>query len=206
MANALPHRPDQLKEAERLAKDAQFLGQKVLSAKTITMAPILVNNLLNIKGDGPLSEGAADIRILRSDGKFTGSLAKDISVSQEMLTDEMLNAMTLGFVSEMEFQVTQIKGLTFELTDEDHADMNDYPIQGHTCEEISAYMHGNFKYEIEGLLSSPLVGDSQINALPEFIGAAITRFGYKCSNAVDEAYFAGVQLALRGVAKAIGAA
>jgi hypothetical protein len=206
VANALPHRPEQIKQAEDLAEEARFLGKKVFSVPTITIAPALVENLYELGDNGPIGEAASDIRALRKDSRFNQALTQDLAISQEIITDAMLDALAAGYVSEMDFQVTQITGLTYKLTDNDALDMHDYPIQGHTCAEISEFMHQSLRYEIEGLLASPLVGDFQISTLPDFIGAAMTRFGDKCANAIDEAYFAGIQMALRGVAKAIGVA
>lgn len=205
MANALPHKPEQLQEAESLADEARFVGKKVFSAPTITLAPVLINGLIDKKDAVPMSEVAGDVRLLRTDGRFNRALTADLDISEEIIADRMLHAMSKGYASEMEFQVTQIKGLSYEVTDQDHADMRDYPIQGHTCAEISNYMHRGLRYEIEGLLASPLVGDIQADSLPTFIGSSMQRFGDRCAGAVDEAYFAGVQMALRGVVKAMGA-
>ncbi len=117
---------------------------------------------------------------------------------------DMLDALRQGYSSEMAFQITQIEGLSSSVTGNDLSNMRDYPIQGHTCAEISAYMHNSLRYEISGLLAMPLVGGTDIDTLIGLMGSASQRFGDRCGSAVEEAFYAGTQMAIRGIAVALG--
>jgi hypothetical protein len=203
--NALPHRKDQADAAARLGERAAATGRRVLSSDTLAAAYTSVTKALNVKGDGPINAAATDVRALRADDGFNSKLNTDLADNQGQITSQMLAAMEQGYTSELDFQVGQIKGLHYNVTSRDRADMADYPIQGHTCAEISRYMHDGLRYELTGLLYSPLNGDSSVKTLASLLGAATNRFGDRCSGAVQEAFYAGVQMALRGVADAMGA-
>lgn len=176
----------------------------VLSKPTLEAARALVAKVLENSGAGPIGEAAGDVRVLRTDLTLNGNLLGDLDYSQMALTEAMLSALEQGCVDEMAHQVTAIRGLTFSVTSQDREDMAAYPVQGHTCDEISQYLHDNLRYEVSGMLASPLVGDSQLDSLPQLLGDLSTRFGARCATAVAEAYFAGVQMAIRGIAGAMG--
>lgn len=205
MANALPHRETLALVAKGLGEDARLLGVQALSGATMAAATKLVGSVLANSGAGPVGEAAGDVRTLRMDPAFNMSMMRDLTKSQQKMTEKMLLALEAGYSDEMAFQITQIAGLSFTVTDADRRDMRDYPIQGHTCAEISQYMHNSIRYEVTGLLSSPLTGDSEVSTLNDLLAVAANRFGDRCSTAVQEAYYAGTQMALRGVATALGA-
>ncbi len=205
MANVLPHKVEQAQAASTLGDEAQALGVAVISKATADFAVQLVKRVIEYSGGGPIGEAAGDVRVLRRDPDFNTSLNKDLKLSELTMTARMLEALEMGYRQEMDFQVTQIKGLSYRITDADRRDFADYPIQGHTCAEISRYTHDAIRYEVTGLLGAPLVGDSQVGIMPELLGQAAKRFGDRCYSSVVEAFYAGTQMALRGVATALGA-
>ncbi len=203
MPNALPHREIQAAAAAGFGEEAQALGRRVLSLNTLTAAQALVSMILTDSGAGPIGEAAGDVRTLRSNGGFNVPLMRDLNTSTVALAKLMLQALEKGYIAEMEYQVTQFKGLSYSVTEMDRIDMRDYPVQGHTCAEISVQMHNSFRYQVVGLLSAPLVGDISAQAMNANVGAAVDKFADNCGSAAEEAYFAGTQMAIRGVAAAI---
>ncbi len=205
MVDLTTHRREQLLAASSLGETARLLGVHALSSSTVAAASSLVGSVFHQAGGVPLDQAAGDVKALRNDVQFNVSLAKDLSNSQNILTGKMLHSLEAGFESEMVYQKDNIPGLTSEVTAQDRADMKNYPLQGHTCAEISQYVHNAIRYEVTGLLGLPLVGGSAVATLPDQLGELAQRFGRRCALTVEEAYFAGIQMALRGVATALAA-
>lgn len=204
MADVLPYKRVQAAEAASFSEEARSLGKRVFSARTLAAAQATVLRLMAVSGGSPLGEAASDVRALRGGSEYVSSLALDLYPSDVALRQLMLDAMARGYESEGRNQAKAVKGLTVTVTDQDRRDMEDYPIQGHRIFEISRHMHEAVRYEADGLLAGPLVGDANPNTVSLLLGDLATRFGDRCAVAVGEAYYSGVQMAMRAVASAIG--
>jgi hypothetical protein len=197
------HKAVQADQADKLGVDATKIGRRVLSSTTTTVAQRVVLKLTESKTRAPLGEATADVSELRSSPDLTTSLDDDLAASQDAVLELLLEAMEEGLESEMHWQTTQVKGLTWRTSALDLAALAGYPIQGHTAFEMSSYMHNQLRYEVEGLTAAPLDGSSVVTSVPEALGDLSRRFGDRVASAVREAYFAGVQLGLRTTAEAI---
>lgn len=203
MPNALPHKEEQAVEAQRLADEGRTVGLRCLATATLYLAQKAVASVTGSTSDVFLREAVRDLQAVRNEPEFLRALDADLSASTDAVEQLLVEAMSDGLEREMAFLVTQFKGMSFEMTDLERIQMHGYPIQGHTVAEISKYMHSGLRYEIDGALASPLVGDSSVKSVPQFLGAIVQRFSDRVSGAVQEAYYAGVQLASRMAAQAV---
>lgn len=203
MADFSKHKAAQTASASQLADAARKVGVRALASSTIVLAEKAVAAALSSTTEVTLGEAAKDLRQIRSDPAFIDALDTDIAQSQEAAEELMLEAMEEGLQSEMAWQATQIQGLKWEMTEADRMLLAAYPIQGHTPKEVSKYMHEQLRYEVFGIMASPLDGSSPLGSMQQTIGSVVTRFGDRVAGAVDEAYFAGVQLGMRTTAEAI---
>jgi len=201
--NALPHKEDEAKEAQRLADSAHAVGMQCLTTSTLYLAQHAVSIVYDSAAEVSLKEAAKDLQSIRHDPAFVRAMNDDITASTDAVEELLLEAMEDGLEREMAFQVTQFKGMSFKLTTAERELMHGYPIQGHTCGEISRFMHSSLRYETDGVLGGPLVGDSSVKAVPQYLGGVVTRFADRVSAAVQEAFYAGVHLATRMTAQAV---
>ncbi len=203
MPNALPHKEDEAKQAQRLADSAHAVGMQCLTTSTLYLAQHAVSIVYDSAAEVSLKEAAKDLQAIRHDPAFVRAMDDDITASIDAVEELLLEAMEDGLESEMAFQVTQFKGMTFKISIAEREQMHGYPIQGHTCNEISAFMHNSLRYETDGVLGGPLVGDSSVKAIPQYLGGVVNRFADRVSSAVQEAFYAGIQLAMRMTAQAV---
>lgn len=206
MADFSAHKAAQAANADRLGEEAARIGRRVLSATTLEVARRAVASVTETTTRAPLGETSADVADLRSSMLLTDALDEDIVGSQDAVLELLLEAMEDGLDSEMRWQVTQIKGLTWDLSPVDRGMLPGYPIQGHTAAEMSAYMHDQLRYEVNGITAAPIDGSSLVASIPEQLGDLTRRFGDRVAGAVREAYFAGVQLGVRTTAEALSRA
>lgn len=203
MADISAHKATQLAEAERWGATGAKIGSRALSSTTMEVARKAVASVAGTKTRVALNESAADVNDLRASPSLRSALEEDMAASNAAVLELMLEAMEDGLDSEMRWQTTQVNGMKWELTAEDSALLPSYPIQGHTSAEISDYMHTQLLYEVAGITAGPLDGSELVSSVPDQLAALVTRFGDRVSAAAKEAYFAGVQLAVRMVAEAI---
>lgn len=206
MADLTEHKAAQSANASRLGDEARKVGRRALSSTTLEVARRAVASVTETTTRAPLGETSSDVGELRSSQPLTTALDDDITASEDATLELMLEAMEDGLDSEMRWQVTQIKGLTWELTAIDRGMLPGYPIQGHTASEISTYMHNQLRYEVNGITAGPIDGSSLVSSVPEALGDLTRRFGDRVAGAVEEAYFAGVQLGVRTTAEALSRA
>lgn len=206
MADFSQHKAAQAANADRLGEEATKIGRRALSSTTLEIARRAVAAVAETTTRAPLGESAADVADLRSSMPLTDALDEDMIASQDAVLELMLEAMEDGLDSEMRWQVTQIKGLTWDLSPVDRGMLPGYPIQGHTASEISTYMHAQLRYEVNGITAAPLDGSALVASIPEALGDLARRFGDRVAGAVREAYFAGVQLGVRTTAEALSRA
>ncbi len=206
MADLSKHKVAQAQEADKLRVKGEKLGSRALASSTLQFARLAVERAAGTKTRVALDEGAADMTDVRSDPRFNKALNQDLEVSQNDTEALMLEAMGRGLDSEMTWQATQFKGMAWKLTEDDTSKLPLYPIQGHTAAEISKYMHQQFRYEITGLTGAPMDGSTEIGSLPELLGAALQKFSDRVGGAVDEAYYAGIQLGAKTAAEAVTSA
>jgi hypothetical protein len=203
VADLSEHKAAQEADAARLSEDAARIGRRALSSVTLEVARRAVASVTETKSRTALDEAVADVAELRSSPELANALEDDLSASQDAVLELMLEAMEEGLDSEMRWQVTQVRGLKWTMTEIDRNALPGYPIQGHTAAEMSAYMHAQLKYEVAGVTAAPLDGSSIVASVPEQLGDLMRRFGDRVGTAINEAYFAGVQLGVRSVAEAI---
>lgn len=203
MVDISQHKAAQAANADRLGEDAAKIGKRALSSTTLEVARRAVAMVADTSSRAPLGEAAADIADLRSSAPLIGALDEDLTASEDAVLELMLEAMEDGLDSEMRWQVTQIKGLVWDLSPLDRGMLPAYPIQGHTASEISLHMHNQLRYEVGGITGAPIDGSSLVSSIPEQLGDLTRRFGDRTAAAVREAYFAGIQLGVRTVAEAL---
>ena len=203
MADLSAHKAAQAANADALAAKATKAGRRALSSSTLLIAQHVLDAAMRDSGKPPLNETAADMAAVRTDPQLRRVLEEDIEASRDATLDLVLAAMEDGLDSEMRWQVTQFRGMTWTMTEMDTVVLNGYPVQGHTPAELVAWMHDQLRYEVVGLLSAPLDGSTNAATLPEQLGALLERFGGRVGGAVSEGYFAGVQLGVRTAAEAV---
>lgn len=150
-----------------------------------------------------LASGVAELQSVRNEPEFMQALDQDLTSSTDAVEELIVEAVAAGLQRQMTALAKSVTGLSFKFTDEDEMLIRGYPIHGHTPHEASAYMHDALKYEVNGVLAGPLTGDSSVQALPQFLGGTVQRFGDRVSAMVQEAYYAGIQLAMRMAAQAV---
>lgn len=203
MADLSGHKAAQAADANALAANANKVGRRALSSSTLLIAQHVLDQAMRDSGKPPLNETAADMLAVRSDPKLRQALEEDLELSRDAVLDLVLQAMEDGLDTEMTWQASQFKGMTWTMTTSDTVTLNGYPIQGHMPYELVAYMHSQLGYEVAGLISAPLDGSTSAGSLSAQLEALLTKFGERVGGAVSEAYFAGVQLGVRTTAEAI---
>lgn len=203
MANALPHREDEAREVAQLAEEGRALGLRALSSTTLRLAQAAVEGVLRATAASSPAEVVRELREVRADPALSRALEDDLAASQQAVEAALLEALNDGVDREMRFQVTQVEGLRWEQTPADESAARGYPILGHTAAEMSEFMHAGLRYEVSGALAGPLVGDSAVESTPQLVGDVVNRFGDRVASAVEEAYYAGVQQAVRMTARAV---
>lgn len=153
--------------------------------------------------DPTLRDAVLDLKTVRGDREFTLALDGDLAASEDAVAELLLEAIQAGLESEMIAQMAAVQGLTFELTQADLDICAGYPIHGHTPLEMSHDMHGRLRYQVNGVTAAPLIGDAVAESMPQLLGGVVTQFSDACGGAVEEAYYAGTQLAMRMVAHAL---
>ncbi len=143
------------------------------------------------------------IRDMRADPVFNQALDSDLQASEDSLVDLLYEAIEAGVEAEMAHQVTRIRGLKYKTTDADRQLMAGYPIQGHTAAEMSASMHQQLRYEVIGVVAQGACGDAELRGMPQILGGTVQRFADRVAVAIEEAYYAGTQLATRMTAQAV---
>jgi hypothetical protein len=203
VADFSKHKAAQASSTKQLADAARKVGVRALASSTLVLAEKAVTAALSSTTEVALGEAARDLQQIRHDPAFIDALETDLTQSQEAVEEQMLEAMEEGLQSEMTWQVLQIRGLRWRMTDADRMLLSGYPVQGHTVREISKYMHDQLRYETLGLMASPLDGSAPLGSMQQTLGALVTRFGDRTAGAAEEAYYAGVQLGMRLTAEAI---
>lgn len=203
MLDITAHKAAQAADAERWNAAGQKIGKRALSSTTLEVARKAVTKVTETKTRSAMNEPVADLMELRSDAGLQRAMDEDMTASSDAVEEVLLEAMEDGLDSEMRWQVTQFSGMNWELGDEDRMMLSGYPIQGHTAHEISAYMHEQLRYEVAGIAAGPVDGSTLVATVPEQLSQLVERFGGRVGGAVQEAYYAGVQLAVRMIAEAI---
>ena len=201
MANVIPQRKAQVAEAEHLGKDARLVGMRCVASSTLFLAQSLLKSIDGFNQS--MHEGERAMALVRSDPEFQTALDNDIIASTSAVHELLVEAMGSALSSEMMHLQKQMRGLVFKFTDEDEMIINSFPIHGHDARELASYMHDGLRHEVIGVMSEPLSGVSNDKTVPQQLGLVVQRFADKTEAAVVEAYFAGLQLAMRMIAQAI---
>ncbi len=205
MADLSGHKKSQEKEITRLQAEGRRVGVKIISHSTTLLMAKAAQDVLQDSGLGALGEAAADLGVIRSDKSLLQSVAEDVEGSKAAVLELLYSVMEDALTSEMAWQTTQIKGLKFELTDQDRKDMKSYPIQGHTINELVEFMHNSVVYEVSGIVAAPLTGDVGVRTIGPAVDSLCQRFAERVATAVQEVYLSGAQMAVRMVAGAFHA-
>jgi hypothetical protein len=183
--------------------EARAVGLRCLGSTTLKLAQKAVEIALTSTSELSLKESVQDLRDVRGDPTFNQAIDTDLAASEDAVGELLIEALQAGLESELSHQKTRVRGLVYQITPAEEEMMAGYPIQGHTPSEMSASMHAKLRYEVNGTMASPLIGDSEAASMPQLLGGVVQRFADSCANAAEEAYYAGTQLAIRMVAKAI---
>lgn len=199
-----PLKKRQGEQVAKLASTAEQLGSSVLASTTIAVAKALLRALARDEGGGALGEPSADLRRLRTDPGLAAALERDLRVASNQAAILMIDAMALGYRSEIEGQAASYHGVTATVTigAAERELLAGFPVAGHTPREIVARLLATLGYEIDGALAAPLSGAADPAALPSALGALGATHGARLGAAVEEAYWAATAAGM----KALGAA
>jgi hypothetical protein len=199
------------READGLKATATGLSLTVLRRTTIAACSAAIRSVAADSGRGA-AEPSADMRAIRTDAGVMAALNYDLTLAQRQTFFLILDALVLGYRTEAEGQVAELKGvsLSVTLTESDRRELADYPIVGgsnppkaYTAPEIARDLIGRLRQEIEGTLAAPVAGKADPEELPVALGGVAQAHADRVGSAVAEAYFAGVQAGLLAVGAAL---
>lgn len=183
---------------------ARDSSRHVLSDTTVAVAQALVRTL---GGDQSPREVAQRLIRLRHDTQVANTMARDVGRAQEQASILIGDALWMGYRRGATGRAKAMSGdvlsIDVNLTPEDRRVLvADYPILGHTAAEAASHLAGKLRYDLDAALTLPITGSSDPATLPADLQALGDEHANRVAGAVDAAYFAGIQAAM----KAIGAA
>lgn len=197
------------REAEALAQTAAAHGRSAIGATLGRAATVAVASVLRDDGRGAVSEPASDLRELRADPGLQQAKRDDLGAVASMAHEAIVDAIRAGY----EFDAHERAALTearstglrlvVHLSEEELADLEDFPVVGFTAAELAGRLVGLLSQAIDQTLALPLSGLLDAKALPSALGEVARLHGERMANAVREAYFAGVRAATFALRRAL---
>jgi hypothetical protein len=192
-------------QADHLMSTARAACAKVLAGSTVAIATALVRTL---GGDQTPQQVALRLQRLRHDVAVANTIAMDLGRAQGQAQVLIADALWMGYrtaaVARADAMSRDGLIITADPTDADRAALvTDYPILGHTASEIAAQLTTKLRFDLDAAITMPLTGSSDPAALPVALKALSEEHAGRVAGAVDAAYFAGVQAAVKAIGQAI---
>ncbi len=183
-------------QSAKLAATAQQVAAGCLSAATVAASAALIAIVAKRDGDP-----AAELRQIRSNSGIATALEHDVRSARGQAFLLLSDALWLGFQT----GAGRADGLplTVALDDSDRAALFDYPILGHTCSEVADDLATKLRWEVDTALGQPLTTVTDPQTIPAALATVAAAHAQRLAGAVDEAYHAGVQAAVRGIGAAL---
>lgn len=194
-------------EAKGLQSTAEQVGSHALSATTLAAAQAAIRAVQANTSGQATGEAIADLRKIRTDAKLMAALADDLRIADLATFILLTDAVWLGYKAAVAGRAALMGGklleIIFEPTDADRELLRSMPILGHTPREVATSLMQRLSYELEGALAMPLTGTIDAELVPAQVASVGQAHGQRLSGAVGEAYFAGVQAAVRDLGAAL---
>lgn len=203
--------PAEEAERKRLAATAAIVSASCLSLTTVAAASAVIRAIQPDQRRGVIGEPVADLKQIRTDQRLLVALRRDMDVSEGQARILIGDALWVGFRTAAKNRAETINGdgltITVDLTEEDRADLDGYPILGLTASEWAQSLRRQLEEAINRALAIPLTAGIDPATIPPALAEVANAHSLRVAGGVEEAHAAGCQAALRAVGAAlIGAA
>lgn len=185
-------------EAQEHRARAEMQAMRSLDATSIAAARQVIETVLADKGRG-FQEGIADMEDVRR--AVEPELLRDLSQAQQISRDVWREAIIAGYETALVGRMyifnaeSDILSIEVEVTDDDRAQLQQFPVLGHTLDEWARHHVGALHWALSGIMVQPVTRDSQLSQIPEAIRAEISTFSRRTGEIARDAYLAGTKAA-----------
>lgn len=194
-------------ERQKLGETATSVSASALSKTTVAAAQEVIKLIQPDRGRGVVGEPAADLRQLRTSPRILSPLGHDLDIAQGQSRMLIADALWIGFRSSAQHRAETIGSdklkITVDLTPQDRADLNGYPILGLTAFEWAESLRRQLEESVNRALAIPLTTGFDLSGIPLALGEASNAHAQRVGGAVQEAHAAGCQAALRAISAAL---
>ena len=193
------------KQADKLADTARAASAHALSDSAVAIATEVVKSLSQ-KNTPELV--ASSLQGLRHNTAIFSAISKDVELAKSQARLFISDALWLGYSTSAKEHARAMSNdsvvVSASLTQEDRqALVVGYPILGHSIPEIVDQLAYKLRFDIDAALAMPLTGNADPAQIPVAIKAISQEHAGRVAGAVDAAYFAGVQAAVREIGRAL---
>ncbi len=187
-------------ESDRLADVAVQVSANALAATMVAAAGAIIKILA--KRESTPAAVSAEMRQLRTDSGLAQALEHDTRSTRATTYMLIADALWLGFQTAADGRSEGLP-VAVALDESDRDALRDYPILGHTAGEVADDLMTKLRWESDAALAAPLVSGDD----PQTITVALATVGQQHAGrvgfAVQQAYYAGVQAAVRAIGSAL---
>lgn len=192
-------------EERRLAETARMAARGALSGTTVAAAQAALAAVQGADGGSAIAEPARDLRRLRSSGPLIQALGADLRLAHAAAEIFLADALWMGYRTGAAGRSAGLP-VRVDLTDQDRAELADYPVHGFTTAEIAGELIRQLGRDVDRALAMPLTGTIDPAAIPGALQAVAEAHAGRLAGAVGEAHAVGVGAAVRALGRALAGA